>query len=106
HPVEIERALNEDYSSNKQKRDLQLEARAHIAVQRWIDDGHLGDRAATAEGVIEIHRRFCELLPEELLWVEEPDTGRRQRVLPGQLRDSDVRVGRHVPVSPGAVPRF
>lgn len=106
HPVEIERALNEDYSSNKQKRDLQLEARAHITVQRWIDDGHLGDRAATAEGVIEIHRRFCELLPEELLWVEEPDTGRRQRVLPGQLRDSDVRVGRHVPVSPGAVPRF
>jgi Fic family protein len=47
-------------------------------------------------------------LPEELLWTEEPDTGERIKVIPGKLRerDVDVKVGRHVPVSPGAVPRF
>jgi Fic family protein len=28
------------------------------------------------------------------------------RVVPGQMRRRDVEVGRHVPVSPGAVPRF
>jgi Fic family protein len=39
HPVDIERALKEDYSKDAKKRDLQLEARAHIAVQRWIDGG-------------------------------------------------------------------
>ena len=27
-------------------------------------------------------------------------------VIPGELRRRDVRVGRHVPVSPGAIPRF
>ena len=36
HPVDIERALNEDYSADPKKRDLQLEARAHIHVQKWI----------------------------------------------------------------------
>ena len=32
HPVDIERALKQDYFQNAQKRDLQLEARAHIEV--------------------------------------------------------------------------
>ena len=41
HPVDIERALNNDFSKNPKKRDLQLEAKAHIEVQRWIDEGGL-----------------------------------------------------------------
>ena len=39
HPVDIERALQNDYSQDTRKRDLQLEARAHITVQQWIDGG-------------------------------------------------------------------
>src|ERR1700734_99956 len=66
HPVEIERALKNDYSADPRRRDLQLEAKAHIAVQRWIDEGNLRGRAATADGLRDIHRRFCELLPESL----------------------------------------
>ena len=69
HPVDIERALKDDYSAEPKRRNLQLEAKAHIAVQKWIDDGGLKARAATTEGLIEIHRRFCDLLPEDLLWV-------------------------------------
>jgi Fic family protein len=57
-------------------------------------------------GIKEIHHRFCELLPDNLLWIENPNTGERLKVVPGQLRDRDVRVGEHVPISPGAVPRF
>lgn len=106
HPVDIERALRGDYSSDRRRRDLQLEAKAHIAVQQWIDAGGLSHRAASAEALREIHRRFYAELPEDLLWVEDPDTGERQRVAPGELRQRDVKVARHVPVSPGAVPRF
>lgn len=106
HPVDIERALKGDYSADAGKRALQLEAGAHIAVQKWIDEGGLEGRAATVEGLSEIHRRFCGLLPEELLWVEHPESRGRIKVVPGKRRERDVRVGRHVPVSPGAVPRF
>jgi len=106
HPIEIERALANDYSPDPRKRDLQLEAKAHIAVQRWIDAGGVHDRAATEPAVREIHTRFCAALPEDLLWVEHPATQQRLRVSPGELRTCDVKVGRHVPVSPGAVPRF
>src|SRR3974377_1019095 len=71
HPVDIERALKNDYSQDARKRDLQLEAKAHMAVQQWIDNGGLKNRAVTIDSITEIHRRFCELLPEDLLWIED-----------------------------------
>ena len=106
HPIDIERALKEDYSNDKDKRNLQLEAKAHVNVQKWIDDGGLKNRSTTKDAILEIHLRFCELLPEDLLWVENPDTGERMKVIPGQLRENDVQVGRHIPPSPGALERF
>jgi Fic family protein len=106
HPIDIERALNADYSADAHKRDLQLEARAHIAVQKWIDDDGLRGRATTTDGILEIHRRFCELVPDSLLWVENPDTGERTQVIPGELRRRHVQVGRHIAPSPDALPRF
>jgi Fic family protein len=84
-----------------------MEATAHIAVQKWIDGGALtGGRAITAEGIQEIHRRFCELLPEDLLWVADPVTKEKLRVVPGEFRTRDVQVGSHVAISAGALPRF
>lgn len=106
HPVDIERALKNDYSKNPKQRNLQLEAKAHITVQQCIDEGGLKDQATSTEGLCEIHKRFCELLPEELLWVEEPDTGERIRIIPGELRKRDVKVGKHIAISPGSLPRF
>ncbi|MFT5776798.1 Fic family protein [Hyphomonas sp.] len=106
HPIDIEKAMNEDFSGDKDKRDLQLEARAHIEVQAWIDAGGLEGRPATREAVVELHRRFCEKLPEDLLWTVNPDSGEKIAVAPGGLRTRDVKVGHHVPVSSGAVPRF
>src|SRR5216684_83741 len=106
HPIDIERALKGDYSSDKKKRDLQLEAQAHIAVQQWIDNGGLKGRAVAAESIREIHRRFCEALPDDLLWVRDPQTKKRIKMLPGELRHRDVAVGKHIPISAPAVPRF
>ena len=106
HPIDIERALKKDYSADPRRRNLQLEAEAHVGVQEWIDRGGLDGRATTVDAILEIHRRFCELLPEGLLVIEDPKTKEKLHVTPGALRQRDVEVGRHVPVSPGALPRF
>ncbi len=106
HPVDIERALHSDLDRNPEKRDLQLEAKAHIEVQRWIDEGGLQASEMSLAGVLDIHRRFTNLLPEELRWAENPDTKERIAVVPGEMRRRDARVGRHIAVSPGAIPRF
>src|SRR5437867_7245025 len=55
HPVDIERALKNDYSNDPRKRDLQLEAKAHIIVQQWIDTGGLAGRPRSLVGIQEIH---------------------------------------------------
>lgn len=79
HPIDIERVLaHADYSIDLQKRALQREAVAHIEVQRLID--HCEDVQASptsTEYVAWLHREFCNRLPAEMLWGENPDTGRR-----------------------------
>ena len=106
HPVDIERALNDDLAKDPKKRDLQLEAKAHIEVQRWIDEGGLQNLEGTAEGIRSIHRRFTSLLPDDLRWVEHKDRKEKIEVIPGAMREHDAKVGKHIAVSPGAIPRF
>lgn len=106
HPIDIEKAIHNELSKDPKKRDLQLEAKAHIEVQRWIDEGNLDGRELSAAGLFEVHRRFTELLPDDLRWVEDPDTGKRIKVIPGEQRHNDTKVGLHIAISPGAVPRF
>src|SRR5260370_34342668 len=63
HPLDIERALKNDYSQDARRRDLQMEAKAYITVQAWIDAGGLSGRhALTTDGICDIHRRFSEVL--------------------------------------------
>ena len=77
--------MKNDYSADTAKRNLQLEAKAHIAVQQWIDEGGLVAQTASMDGICEIHRRFGELLPEVLLQVTDTDTGESVRLVPGAL---------------------
>ncbi len=107
HPRDIDRALVQDFSAEPHKRALQLEAVAHIAVQQRIDLGDDPDDRPSSRAYVEwLHRAFCERLPDELLWVENPDTGERLRVEPGQLRQRQVMVGRHLPPDADDLPRF
>jgi Fic family protein len=106
HPVDIERAMRNDYSADPKKRNLQLEAKAHVTVQKWVDDDGMAEPPTAPASIIELHHRFCDLLPPELLFVRNPKTGEKIPVVPGELRTHYVEVGRHVAISPGAVPRF
>ena len=106
HPVDIERALNGDYSTQPEKRTLQHEALAHILVQEWIDAGGVRGSTMTAQSLCEIHTRFCSALPEEMLWVENKETHQRLRMTPGQLRDCDVAVGSHIAPLHQDLPNF
>lgn len=108
HPRDIDRALMQaDYSADPQKRALQHEAVAHIEVQRLIDHHKdLEGESTSQDYIVWLHREFCERLPDEFLWVQNPDTGERLRVIPGELRKGWVQVGRHIPPNAEELPRF
>ena len=104
HPVDIDRALAGDYSTEPKKRNLQLEARAHIEVQAMIDRGEMPVPVISVDSILWLHSEFCQRMPDDLLWAENPETGERLRVNPGELRTRNVRVGRHIAPEPEALP--
>ena len=107
HPRDIDRAMAEDYSSEPKKRALQKEAVAHIAIQKLIDEDKTPEfYPLSSEYGRWIHEEFCTRLPEELLWVKNPDTGEKIKVIPGKYRDGMVAVGRHIPPRPENLDRF
>lgn len=99
HPVEIERAMTGDLSPSPALRDLQLEARAHIEVQRAIEARMADDPALNVcdpTFLRWIHAEFYRRMPPELALVRNPEGSREEPVLPGALRAFDVRVGHHL----------
>jgi len=96
HPRDIERALSEDFDSSEGKRDLQLEAKAHIEVQSMIDSDVSPRNALSKAFALWTHKEFCERLPESMLWAKNPDTGKMIQVIPGCLREDFVKVGKHI----------
>ncbi len=107
HPRDIEAALEDKYSPDPKRRVLQREARAHIEVQRLIDNGNDLQELPISTAYFQwIHREFCQRLPDELLWVENPDTGAKVRVVPGKIRDGGVAVGRHIAPPAADLPHF
>lgn len=106
HPRDIERALAQDFSTQPKKRALQLEAKAHIAVQSMIDESSGNDEIVSENYIRWLHREFCKQLSKEMLWVEDPDTKRKVKLVPGELRNETVAVGRHIPPRPENLERF
>lgn len=108
HPRDIDRALaHADYSTDPEKRALQREAVAHIELQRLID--HRDDpkvEPTSTEYIIWLHHEFCRRVPDELLWVQNPDTGERVSVKGGELRQGWVQVGHHIPPGAESLPLF
>ena len=112
HPVDIERAFKDDYAEDPAVRNRQMEARAHVEVQKIIEaKSEAGDiRVCTSDFICLIHRLFYERLPKELWIVRNEETGEEQEVVPGHFRQVTVKVGRHIPPAPeeiaGLMERF
>lgn len=109
-PREIERALAGDLAEEEGRRNLQIEAAAHIRLQREIDRRYAEDtlpEPASREFVLWLHREFYREAPEAMLTIE--GAGRRFRMEPGVFRTEnlhDVAVGRHVPPASDRVAVF
>ncbi len=107
---EIERAMAGQLDTTEERRNLQVEARAHIRVQRDIDRRFALDELpepASADFIRGLHKAFYEDAPEAMLTVG--DENRAIRMVPGAFRDSanqEVAVGRHLPPSGDRVEAF
>lgn len=99
HPIDIARALKNDFSEDNKKRDLQKEAHAHIKLHEAIGAEIRSEESKivpTSSAYIKsIHKRFYDHLPEEFKAVKSKE-GIMKQVIPGELRIDEVEVGRHI----------
>lgn len=109
-PRDIERALGGELSSEGERRNLQLEATAHVRVQAEVERRFIAGELrepASIDFVRWLHRAFYQGAAESMLLIGE---GERQfRMVPGAFRNDsghDVSVGRHVPPASGRVDAF
>src|SRR6267154_3843757 len=109
-PRDIARALAGDLDNDNDRRNLQLEAAAHVRVQAEVDrmaaEGRLPE-PASVDFIRHLHRDFYRHAPEAMLRIE--GVGGAFVMEPGEWRSRpghDVAVGRHVPPSSGRVPDF
>ncbi len=103
HPLDIERALAKDFSSEPDKARRQRVAVAHIEAQRAIE-GWLADKPVDVyapDFLARVHEAFYRRLAPEDRATPEGDA-----VIPGGWRDKDVKVGAHVPPSRKSIAAF
>jgi Fic family protein len=109
-PRDIERALAGKLDKDEGRRNLQLEARAHVRVQSDIDwmfaEGQLPD-PTSSDFILHLHREFYLDAPEPMLRTK--GVGREFVMESGAWRSNpehDVAVGQHLPPSSEHVPDF
>jgi Fic family protein len=109
-PREIVQALQGDFAADTERRNLQIEATAHIRVQREIDRLHaenLLPEPASVDFILWLHREFYSDAPAEILLIKGQH---REFVMqPGAFRtepEHDVNVGNHLPPSSERIADF
>lgn len=109
-PRDIERALRDEFSDDLRQRNLQMEARAHHAVQARVDEMALSDALpdpASTEFIRWLHELFYLGTPDAFHVLA--DGTRRITFAAGEWRsrpEHDVEVGRHLPPSSSRVADF
>lgn len=109
-PREIELALSGELDAEEGRRNLQMEALAHIRVQTEIDKqfeaGTLPE-PASGEFIKWLHKEFYKDAPDSVLILT--GAGREFKMIPGEWRslpEHEVAVGRHLPPSSARVEEF
>ncbi|WP_367155200.1 Fic family protein [Methylomonas sp. HYX-M1] len=109
-PRDIERALANELDNDQARRNLQIEARAHIRVQKLIDEMHTQNalpEPASCDFLQWLHAEFYRDASDEMLMIKQ---GQQDfKMVPGEFRSltvHDVAVGRHLPPSSEAVTDF
>jgi Fic family protein len=104
-PHEIRAAQRGEYSGDPARRDLQLESLGHMEAQRWLSESN-PDLATLfrPDFICAIHEQFYSNIPESL-WVIKNEQGDAvERVVPGEWRKRQVKVGQHLPPSDEQLP--
>ncbi len=98
HPIDIDKATRQEFSSDSKEKQLQQLSLVHIEVQKYVESYFNEEQTP-------FHRAFILNVHHELyshpdmahfLQIEDKENHTIIEMIPGKLRESNVRVGQHI----------
>ena len=98
HIIDIEKAMRQEYSQNTKEKNLQILSLAHIQVQKECENYFLNTHSLSPyskEFILSIHKSFYSKEGMEP-FLKLSNDGIAELMVPGLLRERDVKVGTHI----------
>ena len=98
HPIDIDKASRQEFSSNSKKKDLQKLSLRYIEVQKYIENYFIdGQNPFHRDFILKVHYQFYSHSEmSNFLKIEDKDKGIILNMIAGEFRINDVSVGSHI----------
>ena len=98
HPIDIDKATRQEFSSDSKEKQLQQLSLVHIEVQKYVE-GYFtkGQSPYNKDFVLSVHRElYSHPDMAHFLQIEDKENHKIIEMVPGKLRENNVRVGQHI----------
>jgi Fic family protein len=99
HPIDIDRATREEFSEDSKEKQLQQLSLVHIAVQKYVEQYFEEEdkNPFSKTFILDVHHKLYshpDMAP--FLKIKDIQNQTTIKMIPGQLRERDVRIGQHI----------
>ena len=98
HPIDIDKATRQEFSSDSKEKQLQQLSLVHIEVQKYVEN-YFEERQTpySRDFILDVHRElYSHPDMAHFLHIEDKENSTIREMLPGKLRESNVKVGQHI----------
>lgn len=108
HPIDIDKATRQEFSNDSKEKQLQQLSLVHIEVQKYVESYFTGAQTPYSRAfILDVHRELYSH-PDmvHFLQVEDKEKHTTIEMIPGKLRENNVRVGQHIAPDYNEIPSF
>ena len=98
HPIDIDKATRQEFSSDSKEKQFQQLSLVHIEVQKYVESYFTAKQSPYSKDfILAVHRElYSHPDMAYFLQIEDKENHTTIEMLPGELRESNVRVGQHI----------
>ncbi len=108
HPIDIDKATRQEFSSDSKEKQLQQLSLVHIEVQKYVEHYFTEEQIPySRDFILDVHRElYSHPDMAYFLQIEDKENHKTIKMIPGKLRENNVRVGQHLAPDYTEIPSF
>jgi len=108
HPIDIDKATREEFSSNSKEKQLQQLSLVHIEVQKYVESYFTEMQTPFhRDFILDVHRKlYAHPDMSHFLHIEDKENHKTIEMIPGKLRENNLKVGQHIAPDYKELPSF